>query len=381
MTRKTLLVTLFVLALTLAVAVAALAVTATQGVLTTPATPWQTLSSPPGGALSVFAASPAFSADHVLLAGTPGGLYRSDTAGHSWNALGAGPAGPITTAHKIVPSPAFSSDHTLFVLAGPYGVALRTVLRSTDDGVTWQTLSAPGPSYDLAISPSFATDRTLWATYREIEGSGERPESGIVRSIDAGANIYSYFSANQRISIPANATSAELTFNRYPILGDTEAVGKDQVEAANLLEAGPEVDDYQYLLALFDDGSYQLLRTWRSNDRTWLATTVDLRGLAGRSFRVQFGTFNNGTGGIERDGRRRGRPVDLRAAASLPAPPPADLAHRLRPHPDRYAYRYALVDAVPYANRNRHALVDADNDSWDHSHRHTGRGAKAHVAA
>ena len=81
-----------------------------------------------------------------------------------------------------------------------------------------------------------------------------------------GANVYSYSSANQRISIQANATSAELTFHRYPILGDAEAVGKDQVEAANLLEAGPEVADYQYLLALFDDGSYQMLRTWRSNE-------------------------------------------------------------------------------------------------------------------
>ncbi len=108
----------------------------------------------------------------------------------------------------------------------------------------------------------------------------------------------SYSSANQRISIPANATSAELTFHRYPILGDAEAVGMDQVEAANLLEAGPEVADYQYLLALFDDGSYQTLRTWRSNDRAWLATTIDLHGLAGRNFRLQFGTYNNGTGGI-----------------------------------------------------------------------------------
>lgn len=542
MTRKPLLVTLFLAAFTLTLAVAALAATATatSGVPDPPPVPWQTLNSPPGAPLSAFAASSTFSTDHILLAGTSTGLYRSDNAGQSWNALGSGPAGPVATAKKIVLSPAFPSDHTLFVLASPYGGADRAVLRSTDDGVTWQTvwqgspahdlvlspayptdhtvflvgsalgvsqvrrstnegqtwqivgnpadleayrivlspnyavdhtafvagygrihrstnggttwqpLNAPGPNYDLAISPDFAIDHTLWATYRENEGSGVRPEGGIIRSTDGGttwivsagglpgyyltfyhdlavesaggaiyvamrdegtggafpsriyrsdnkglrwapqpllpgnatpdhvlapvslpdlivsatnglyrygsscyealadggfetgpdllgysgvtrawemsdtvlpagytqnpkyaggwalrtgiaaggANVYSYSSANQRISIPANATHAELTFYRYPIVGDTEAVGNDEVEAANLLEAGPDVADYQYLLALFDDGSYQTLRTWRSNDRAWLATTIDLRGLAGRNFRLQVGTYNNGTGGI-----------------------------------------------------------------------------------
>ena len=187
-----------------------------------------------------------------------------------------GPSGPVATAKKIVPSPAFPSDHTLFVLAGPYGGAERVVLRSTDGGTSWQTvwqgnathdlalspaypadhtifivgdalganqvrrsmdggqtwqvtgnptemeafrvvlstnyavdhtlfvagygrmhrstdsgntwqaLDAPGPNFDLAISPDFTTDHTLWATYREIEGSAVRPESGIIRSIDGG---------------------------------------------------------------------------------------------------------------------------------------------------------------------------------------------------
>ncbi len=539
-TRQHVRMTLFFAAFTLTLAVAALAVTATSGVPAPPSVPWQALNSPPGAPLSAFAASPNFATDHILLAGTSTGLYRSNNAGQSWNALGSGPAGPVATAKKIVPSPAFPSDHTLFVLAGPYGGADRAVLRSTDDGATWQTvwqgspahdlalspayltdhtvflvggaqgvnqvrrstnegqtwqvvgnpadleayrivlspnyavdhtafvagygrmhrstnggttwqpLNAPGPNYDLAISPGFAVDHRLWATYREIEGSGVRPEGGIIRSTDGGdtwivsagglpgyyltfyhdlavepaggaiyvamrdegtggafpsrvyrsdnnglrwapqpllpgnatpdhvlapaslpdllisaasgvyrygspcyealadggfetdpdllgysgvtrawemsdtmlpagytqnpkhaggwalrtgsvpggANVYSYSSANQRISIPANATSAELTFHRYPILGDAEAVGMDQVKVANLLEAGPEVADYQYLLALFDDGSYQMLRTWRSNDRAWLATTIDLRGLAGRNFRLQVGTYNNGTGGI-----------------------------------------------------------------------------------
>ena len=54
-------------------------------------------------------------------------------------------------------------------------------------GATWQALSASAPNYSLAISPSYAADRTLWAVYREIEASAMQPEAGIVRSTDGGA--------------------------------------------------------------------------------------------------------------------------------------------------------------------------------------------------
>ncbi len=321
--------------------------------------------------------------------------------------------------------------------------------RSGDGGASWQRLGAPAPNYSLAISPNFAADRTVWAMYREMEGSAMQPEAGIVRSIDggntwsnvtagldgnynqnyrslapdpageaiylaltgpewdprfppriyrsdnggqrwapqallpggvapqqvlalgplpdlfvlaegvlyrhtstcyealadggfetgpellpypqiarawetpstllpagyaediryagafamrtgtgpSGPNVYSYSSARQWVSIPAGASEATLTFWRYPTLGDLAAVGQDEVDAAALLAAGPEVDDFQYLLAVFADGSYDTLRTWRDNSQTWTLTEVDLRAYAGRSFYLHFGTFNNGVGG------------------------------------------------------------------------------------
>ena len=61
-----------------------------------------------------------------------------------------------------MPSPAFPSDHTLFVLAGPYGGADRVVLRSTDDGATWQTVWQGSPAHDLALSPAYLTDHTVF---------------------------------------------------------------------------------------------------------------------------------------------------------------------------------------------------------------------------
>jgi photosystem II stability/assembly factor-like uncharacterized protein len=91
------------------------------------------------------------------------------------------PASPATLHPTCWPfSPNYVADQTLF--AAGYGA----LHRSTDGGATWQALSAP-PNYSLAISPNFAADHTLWAMYREIEGSAMQPEAGIVRSTDGGA--------------------------------------------------------------------------------------------------------------------------------------------------------------------------------------------------
>jgi YVTN family beta-propeller protein len=526
--------------LVLGAALALLTVTAAALAAADPRIPdtpaWQALPAPDGFSIKAIAASPAFAADRILFAGTQAGLYRSNDAGQHWTLLGPGAANAL----KIVPSPAYTTDHTLFVLIDTVAPPGRRVLRSsdtgaswqpiwegleahdlvvsprfasdgtlflggapfgqpqvvrstdrgdtwlptagqpgeldvyllaispnyaadqtlfaagygalhrtTDGGATWQALDASAPNYSLAISPNYAADHTVWAMYREIEGSAMQPEAGIIRSTDGGAswrnvtagldgnynqnyrslapdpageaiylaltapewdprfpprvyrsdsdgqgwapqellpggvapqqvlaagplpdlfalaegviyrhtslcyeavadggfetgpellpyshiarawetpstplpagyaediryagayamrtgtgpsgpNIYSYSSARQWVSIPDDASEATLSFWRYPILGDLAAVGRDAVDAAGLLAAGPEVDDFQYLLAVFADGSYDMLRTWRDNSQTWTQTEVDLSAYAGRSLYLHFGTFNNGAGG------------------------------------------------------------------------------------
>lgn len=532
--------------------------------LSPPSSPpsWQALPAPDSFPVKAIAASPAFATDHTLFAGTQAGLYRSSDAGQHWIALGAGAANAV----KIIPSPAYPADHTLFVLIETTSPPDRRVLRSTNDGATWQAiwgsaavqdlvvspnftldrtlfladtssgqpqiyhstdaglfwqatagqpinleasllaispafaadrtlfaagygalnrstdggaswqaLSAAGPNYSLAISPYYATDRTLWTVYREIEGSATQPEAGVIRSTDGGAswsnvtagldgnynenyrslaadpageavylaltgpqwdprfpprvyrsdnggqrwapqellpgdaapqqvvaagplpdlfalaegvlyrhastcyealadggfetgpellafpsiarawetpstplpagytqdiryagafamrtgagpsgpNIYSYSSARQWVTLPAAASGATLTFWRYPTLGDAGAVGDAEIDAAAALTASPETADYQYLLAVFADGSYDVLRTWRDNSQTWVLTTVDLSAYAGRSFWLHFGAFNNGTGGrssmvLDEVSLHICRPTPARPRAYLP---------------------------------------------------------------
>ncbi len=503
---------------------------------------WQALPAPGGQPIQALAASPAFATDQTLFAGTPVGLYRSDDAGLHWTPLDNPPGGVISGTLKIVPSPAYPTDHTLFVLTRTAGLPGRRVLRSTDAGVTWQAiwesgdvqdlvvspnyaadgtlflggaqfdqpqvyrstdrgdtwlptagqpanldvyllaisphfaadhtlyaagygpmhrstdggaswqqLSAAGPNYSLAISPRFAADHTLWAMYREIEGSALQPEAGIIRSIDGGntwsnvtagldgnynqnyrslapdpageaiylaltgpqwnerfpprvyrsdngglrwapqellpggaapqqvlplgslpdlfvlaegvayrytspcyealadggfetdpdligytgiasaweipatahraayttdrklagawgmrsgildgdPNVFSYSDFRQRISIPADATGAMLRFHRSTFFGDA-SLADARLPAPDLLTTSPDVADYQYVLAKFDDNTYQMLQSWRDDHHPWEETMIDLNRpeLKGRSFRLQFGVYNNGAGGV-----------------------------------------------------------------------------------
>ncbi len=270
--------------------------------------PWQALPAPDGFPVQTLAASPAYATDHTLFAGTPGGLYRSEDAGQHWTPLGVGPDGIIGSSAKIVPSPAYPTDHTLFVLTRIAGQPDRRVLRSADDGaswqaiwensnvqdlvvspsyaddgtlflggapfsqpqvyrstdhgdswlptdgqpadldvsllaispdyaadstlfaagygpmqrstdggITWQRVGAAGPNYSLAISPHFATDRTVWAMYREMEGSALQPEAGILRSTDGGntwsnvtAGLDGNYNQNYRSLAPDPAARGDL---------------------------------------------------------------------------------------------------------------------------------------------------------------------------
>lgn len=77
---------------------------------------------------------------------------------------------------SVAVSPAFATDRTVFI-----GTTFSGLLRSRDAGLTWEKLAIPvsssGDVYAVALSPEFATDRTMFAG----------TSSGVFRSSDAGA--------------------------------------------------------------------------------------------------------------------------------------------------------------------------------------------------
>ena len=69
---------------------------------------------------------------------------------------------------------------------------------------------------------------------------------------------------------------------------------------AELAAAAPLGADFFYVIAILPDGSIDWLLTERVNAPSWRQATVDVSRFHGQTIRFQFGTYNNGTGGISR---------------------------------------------------------------------------------
>ncbi len=124
-----------------------------------------------------------------------------------------------------------------------------------------------------------------------------------------GANVTSYSPIEQAVTFPAALASARLSFWRYNVYGDTSAAaaaGKipdlsslPRTEA-ELSTATPLATDFFYAIAILPDGSIDWLLTESLNAPAWRQATVDVSRYRGQAIRFQFGTYNNGTGGISR---------------------------------------------------------------------------------
>jgi hypothetical protein len=112
-------------------------------------------------------------------------------------------------------------------------------------------------------------------------------------------NRYSYSDFRQTVNIPASSSSATLSFWAYPISG--EAYYAPVPERPTSSEFGQEAmsGDVQYLLILDYWGNWIDTLLWqRSNAQYWQYYTFNLIRYAGSTIKIQFGTYNNGYGGV-----------------------------------------------------------------------------------
>ncbi len=137
---------------------------------------WEAAAGYPGPAVQALAISPGWPAHGVLLAGTDRGVYRTADGGVTWHLareLATLSSGPV----------ALSPDEELLI-AGAYR---HGVYGSLDGGASWSALGVlPSVYYgitSLAISPAYATDRTLFVAQVSQESIG----ANIQRSRDGGA--------------------------------------------------------------------------------------------------------------------------------------------------------------------------------------------------
>jgi hypothetical protein len=123
-------------------------------------------------------------------------------------------------------------------------------------------------------------------------------------------NRYSYSDARQAITIPANTRNATLRFGAYMMSGETFAdVAMDEKPSAEQMAAvsptsgslGAEAmaGDVQYLLILDRYGNWIDTLLWqRTNANYWRNFSFSLNRYIGQTIQLQWGTFNNGTGGV-----------------------------------------------------------------------------------
>jgi len=141
-------------------------------------------------------------------------------------------------------------------------------------------------------------------SYTQSRSAPQSLRTGIV---DQAKNIYSFSDGWQTATIPRNATSATLNMWIYP--NSTQTMNGLQAASVDALAAEPLVGepfgeqalatDMQYVLLLDPWGNTIKTLWWeRWNYNTWMQLSFDLTEYKGRSVRIQFGTYNDGGGGI-----------------------------------------------------------------------------------
>jgi PKD repeat protein len=231
---------------------------------------------------------------------------------YTWDFGGDGSGTDLDTA-----TPTFEYDS-----AGNYTVSLTVENPCSDDEetlpveVTEMELYLPiillnhPPCYEAVTNGGFELD-TGWtipataylAAYSTAEAhSGSRSmRVGIEESAD---NVYSYSSARQTVTIPADAASATLRFYTFPFSGETWAAGAFAFPPRGLTvrEAGGFFGDMQYVYIL-DESDQQLgdaLILERSDSREWTAYEFDLAQAPylGQTVKLAFGAYNDGCCGV-----------------------------------------------------------------------------------
>jgi DNA-binding beta-propeller fold protein YncE/photosystem II stability/assembly factor-like uncharacterized protein len=134
----------------------------------------------PASPIQKIVASPDFQEDDTLFTIVETGLYKSTDGGKSWGLVGDG-LPPDEWVVSLALSPDYANDQTLFVGVSS-GLTGGGVYKSTDGGHSWR-LACLGLSdllvQGVAVSPGYADDATVFArSYRQ----------GLFRSTDGGAH-------------------------------------------------------------------------------------------------------------------------------------------------------------------------------------------------
>ena len=216
------------------------------------------------------------------------------------------------------------SGHTIYLQFGTFNDGLNGIASMhVDDAMfdTCVTTPTPGPSptptqtptatpppgtcQELVVNNSFDGNNG-WQILNTHYPSGysnaeyhspfRSMRTGIIIPAD---NTSSYSDFRQVVSIPSTAKHVTLGMWFFPQSSETLLGDLPQPERTQYFGLEPMGSDVQYLLILDQNQNWIDTLLWtRSNSKVWTNMQFDLSGYAGWKIMLQWGTYNNGTGGI-----------------------------------------------------------------------------------
>jgi len=267
-------------------------------------------------------------------------LYRSPHRGDAWILQGVA---PNATARDLVAARRdllfLTTEEGLFRLHLPCAEALRN--GDCELNEAWHFPQTPAPA-------GYTTEEA------------RSPERSIRVGLTTAANVYSYSTARQWLTLPSTLVTATLEAWLYPISTETQLAQLAANAAAfPTFMAGDA--QYVYILDAQLNLVEQLLWT-RSNSRQWERHTFDLSAYIGQSIWVLFGVYNDGAGG------KTGMYVDdvsLQGCRppSTPPPPPEPSPPRPLPSVAPAEEDLLLTDAASAQYRPALAYNGADDET------------------
>ena len=217
---------------------------------------------------------------------------------------------PLALKAAPTPSPTTTSSSTPTPTAT--GTATRTPTPTS-------TLTPSVACYEGIANGGFETNEAwIIRSNPALAAYVTSPVHGGLRSMRTGiaaggTNVGSYSPIEQQLTFPAlplpgTASTIRLSFWRYNIYDEGGSLTSLRASSdpaslprteAQMAEA-PLGADLFYVIAIRQDGTIDWLFTEQVHAPTWRQTSVDLSGYAGETIRLQFGTYNDGAGGVSR---------------------------------------------------------------------------------
>jgi hypothetical protein len=115
----------------------------------------------------------------------------------------------------------------------------------------------------------------------------------------AAFNRFSYSDFGQVVMIPTSADSVQLRMWTWSKSQEVTALSVLEQPMGDPLKLQSSGSDVQYLLILDWFGNWIDTLLWQLSDaRQWEYDEFDLSLYAGQTIKLQFGTYNNGIGGV-----------------------------------------------------------------------------------